>query len=205
LALVAASRPSPVAEGFAAALDERLAGSAGLTTVQLPPLEVDNSRELAQTVQPDITPQRAEEIIRLAAGSPFWIRALAQGGAEVDASRAVRFTLGAAGSEARALVAALAVAGRPLSTDDIGELMEWPWERARHAVDEVVARGLAVEEDGAVALAHDLIRQGALGGLADDARRASRGSPSRSDRRTSRPSAQASTGHFAWTNPRRSC
>ena len=171
LALVAASRPSPLAEGLAAALDERLAGSSGLSTLQLPPLETDSARRLAQTIEPGITTERAEEIVRLAAGSPFWIRALAQGGTEVDASRAVRFRLGAAGGDARALVAALAVAGRPLSTDDLGELMEWPWERAARAVEEVVARGLAVEEDGAVALAHDLIRQGALGGLADDARR----------------------------------
>ncbi len=171
LAFVAASRPSPFAGGFAAALDERLAGSLGLTTLQLPPLEPDSALLLAQAVEPGITTERAEEIVRLAAGSPFWIRALAQGGTEVDASRAVRSRLGAASGDARALVAALAVAGRPLSTGDIGELMEWPGERAARAVAEVVARGLAVEEDGAVALAHDLIREGALGGLADDARR----------------------------------
>jgi DNA-binding CsgD family transcriptional regulator len=171
LAVVAASRPSPAASNFAASIGERLAGGLGLTIVELPALDEADSLRLLRAVAPDLSPARAEQIVGQAAGSPFWIRALAQGRAGLDAATVISVRLGAAGGDARALVAALAVAGRPLSSADLEELMEWPPDRVAAAIRDVEARGLAIAAGGGVSLAHDLIRETAVGGLTGAARR----------------------------------
>jgi DNA-binding NarL/FixJ family response regulator len=171
LALVAASRPSPRAERFAAALGERLDGTVGLALIELRPLPAEEALALARSVAPELPAHEQGEVVRRAAGSPFWIRALAGGGRERDAAGVVAARLAGVGGDARALVAALAVAGRPLRRDDLEGLMEWEPDRAAAAVDEAGGGGLTIEAPDGVALAHDLLREGALQGVAAEARR----------------------------------
>jgi AAA ATPase domain len=171
LTLLAASRPSPRAERFAAALRSRLQGCSGLAFIDLQPLSPGDALELARSVAPELAADERGDVVRRAAGSPFWIRALARGGGERDAAGVVAARLAGVGGDARALVAALAVAGRPVGRDDLDGLMGWERGRTAAAAEEAAGRGLALETVEGVALAHDLIREGALGGVSPEARR----------------------------------
>jgi DNA-binding NarL/FixJ family response regulator len=170
LALLAATRPSPRAERFAASL-RGLEGGLGLELIELAPLGAAEARELARSVAPELVPEERDAVVRRAAGSPFWIRALARGGGARDAAGVVAARLGEAGGDARAAVSALAVAGRPLPRADLEALMEWPADAADAALDEAVGQGLAAEGPEGVALTHDLIREGALAAVPPEARR----------------------------------
>ena len=171
LALLAASRPSPRADRFAASLRSRLSGCEGLVVIDLPPLAPDEALLLARAAAPGLSDAQAEDLVRRAGGSPFWVGGLARGGAGPDAAGIVLERLRGAGGDARGLVAALAVAGRPVAAADLERLMEWPAERTADAVADAVAQGLAIDRGDGVALAHELIREGALGGVTEGARR----------------------------------
>jgi DNA-binding NarL/FixJ family response regulator len=171
LALAAASRPSSRADRFVAALEHRLTGCAGVAVIDLPPLAEREALELARAAAPGISDEDAGDLVRRAAGSPFWVHGLARGGAGPDAARVVLDRLGEVAGDARGLVLALAVAGRPIPSADLERLMEWPPDRTAAAVGDAVAQGLAIDRAEGVALAHELIREGALDGVSGEARR----------------------------------
>ena len=151
LAVLAASRPP----------EPQLAEA---EPIHLEALERDDGVELATQLAPELDRAAAERLWSRAAGNPFWIEALARGDAPgADATQLVTSRLRSAGTDAAEVIALLAVAARPLVTPDIAEIEGWPSERVDAAVGTLVANGLAVAGTPEVGLAHDLIREAALG------------------------------------------
>jgi len=158
LALIAAGRPSANDASLSASLAQVLPPQR-LTRLELGPLAGGEALELVRSLAPGLGDVRAREVAALAGGYPFWLQALVRtGGAAADAGRLVTARLRGASADAAAVVALLAVVGRPLGVADLARLNGWHSGRAEHAVQEVVARGLAVESAAVVRLAHDLIR-----------------------------------------------
>jgi DNA-binding CsgD family transcriptional regulator len=159
LALIAAGRPSANDASLSASLAQVLP-PARLTRLELEPLTSSEAIELVRALAPGLGDAQAREVVSLAGGYPFWLEALARtGGATSDAARLVRARLSGASADAGAVLALLAVVGRPLGMADLARLNLWQLRRAEHAVQEVVARGLVVESAAVVRLAHDLIRE----------------------------------------------
>ncbi|MDP9266488.1 MAG: LuxR family transcriptional regulator [Chloroflexota bacterium] len=170
LVLISAARPSRNATSFADSLAQTLPAQC-LTRLDLGPLASDEALELAKTLAPNIGDDAARALAEKSGGSPFWLDALARsGGAEVDTGRLVTARLRGASADAGALLAALAIAARPLALANAAELNDWSQERAEHAARELVTRGIAVESGGALQLAHDLIRAAAVGEIPDEQR-----------------------------------
>lgn len=158
LALIAAGRPSANNASLSASLAQVLPAQR-LTRLELGPLASGEALELVRSLAPGLGDTRAQEVTSLAGGSPFWMEALVRtGGVATDAARLVTARLRGASAEAGAVVALLAVMGRPLPVADLAHLNGWPAGRAERALQEVVARGLAVESATVVRFAHDLVR-----------------------------------------------
>jgi DNA-binding CsgD family transcriptional regulator len=153
LALLAASRPSWVPAPFAEA-----------ATIELGPLSQDEGVRLARGLAPDLDKDAAARLWERAQGSPFWLEALARG-TDADAGGLVTARLRGTGADTAALLALLAVAGRPLARDDVAWIAEWSTERVDAAERALVARALATEVAGMIRPAHDLIRETAAGQL----------------------------------------
>jgi DNA-binding CsgD family transcriptional regulator len=174
LALIAAARPSAQAATFSASLRQALPLDR-IADLTLEPLSAEESLELVAALAPDLEHDVARTVSARAAGSPFWLEALVRSG-EADAARLVTSRLRGAGADASALLALLAVAGRPLALADAAALEEWPGERVDHAATELVTRGVALETATAgLRLAHDLVREAAYRDVPEEARRALHG------------------------------
>jgi DNA-binding CsgD family transcriptional regulator len=158
LALIAAGRLSANDASLSVSLAQVLPPRR-VTRLELGPLAGGDAVELVRSLAPGLGDAQAREVASLAGGSPFWVEALVRtGGAAADAARLVTARLRGVSADAGAVVAVLAVVGRPLSVADLSRLNGWAAGRAEHAVQEVVGRGLAVESAAVVRLAHDLIR-----------------------------------------------
>jgi predicted ATPase len=160
LALFAATRSSAAASAFA---DGKV--------LELGPLAHEETRELVDTLAPELGPDAVREISERSGGSPFWAEALARSaGTELDLVGLVTARLRGVSPDAAALLALVAVAGRPLALLDAAALEEWREDRAEHAAAELVTRGVALESGGAIRLVHDLIRSAAARELPDERR-----------------------------------
>jgi DNA-binding CsgD family transcriptional regulator len=160
LVVIAAARPSPVAASFAGAIAAALP-DARRTTVELGGLPLDAGVALVRAIDDRLDAGTAEQLWRRTAGSPFWLEALALGQGSTDGSRLVGDRLRALSVDAAELLNALAVGARPFGREQLAKLLTWPAGRLDQAARELVVRGLAVEEYGALRLAHDLIREAA--------------------------------------------
>jgi DNA-binding CsgD family transcriptional regulator len=143
-----------------------------VVVVELGPLARDEGVQLALALNPNLGGERAALLWEQAQGSPFWVEALARaraGGG--DLTHLLTDRLRGVGVDAGALLASLAVAGRPIALDDLATLAEWPAERVRDALASLVRRGVAVETSGTVRIAHDLFREAALEDIPEEARR----------------------------------
>jgi DNA-binding NarL/FixJ family response regulator len=170
LALVAAGRPSSNEAALSASLGQVLPPER-LARLELGPLASGEALQLAKALAPALRDDEARELAGLAGGSPFWIEALVRtGGAVADAGRLVTARLRGASVDAGALVALLAVAGRPLALADAADLSGWEAERTAQAARELVVRGVAVESAAVLRLAHDLIRAAAAREIPDEHR-----------------------------------
>jgi len=170
LALLAFARPSSNSTSFAASLAQVLPAER-VASVELGPLTIDEACELVRALAPRIHAPAARELAEKSGGSPFWVEALVHTTeGEVDAGRLVTGRLRGASTDAGELLALLAIAGRPIAIGDAADLNVWEPERAAHAASELVARGIAVGDDGAVRLAHDLIRAAAVRAIPDERR-----------------------------------
>jgi DNA-binding NarL/FixJ family response regulator len=167
-ALIAVARPSERATSFAASLGQLLAEQ--FKQIELGPLASEEAVELAKALAPDLRDDTARALAAKSNGSPFWLEALVRSGglAEVDAGRLVTARLRGASVDAAALLALLAIVGRPLAFADAAELRGWEEERTERAARELVARGVAVESRGVFSLAHDLIRAAAAREIPDE-------------------------------------
>jgi AAA ATPase domain len=161
LALIAAGRPSPNTTSLAASLAQMLPAER-MRRIELGPLSSEETVELVKALAPTIDEDSGRELAETSGGSPFWLEALVRsGGADVEAGRLVTVRLRGTSTDASTLLALLAVAARPLALVDAAALHGWKIERTEQAARELLTRGVAVETDGMLGLAHDLIRAAA--------------------------------------------
>jgi DNA-binding CsgD family transcriptional regulator len=166
IALLGASRPSARTSTFANSLAQLLGPSGRFNVVELHPLARDEGIRLVASLDPSIRPELAAQLWDQATGSPFWLAALAMANtSELDPGEIVAQRLRGLASDASAALAALTIAGKPLSLGELARLHEWSGPRTDNAITELVSRGLAVAPPGGVALSHDLIRSAALRSL----------------------------------------
>ncbi len=161
LVVIGAARPSAAAVTFTKGIDGPLPDARRLA-IELRGLPRDAGVALARAIDEHLDERAAEDMWRRAAGSPFWLEALARERHAANALDLVRDWLRTLTADAGSLVSALAIVARPAARDELAGLLRWPATRLDHAVREIVARGLASEVPGAVRLAHDLIREAAF-------------------------------------------
>jgi DNA-binding CsgD family transcriptional regulator len=165
LVLIAASRPSPALDVFASSLASALPIDA-ITEIELGGLNREEGIQLVLILSPEVGDAEAVELWRKAGGSPFWLQALVRTeDIDTDAAQLVRARLRSASADATAVLALLAVAGRPLAHSEAAALQEWPPKRLDQACRELIARGIAVEAGGVLRLVHELVRAAYVGGL----------------------------------------
>lgn len=166
LALFAATRPG----GPGIALADVLAPDR-VRLLELTPMSREDGIQLACALDGSLVPARAADLWTKAQGSPFWLETLVRGGADESLGSLLTVRLRGASSDGAGLLALLAVAGRPVPPADVATLAGWQAARSESALTELVERGLAVRAAGAVQLAHDLIRDAALGDIPEASRR----------------------------------
>ena len=167
LAAFAATRPHEKGTEFAEALS-----TDRVTVIELSALNREESVELARALDPALDRTRAAQLYERAQGSPFWLEALVrEGGAIDDPAQFLTGRLRGGGADAAALVALLAVIGRPVDIAEAAALLDWPVGRVDGAFDDLGARGIAVRTGATARLTHDLIRESALAGLPRERRR----------------------------------
>lgn len=160
LIVIAAARPSPAAAAFAAGADTVVPADRR-ADIELGPLALEEGVSLAHALDARLGDVEAAELWRRARGSPFWLQSLVLAGQTADPSGLIQDRFRVMSGDAAVLVAALTVGGRPLRTDDLGWVLEWPADRVRHAARELVSGGLALDAAGMLRTAHDLIREAA--------------------------------------------
>ncbi|HEU5084511.1 MAG TPA: LuxR family transcriptional regulator [Acidimicrobiales bacterium] len=157
LTVMVASRPGASAGRAATALDRVLGRR--FVLIDVPPLPVEDARELALRTNPDLADQEAAALVERAAGSPFWVQALARtDGTRDDALDLLRRRAASCSTDASLLLSLLAVWGRSVASDEIAAVTGWERQRVDAAAAELAGRGLIVESGPALALAHDLLR-----------------------------------------------
>jgi len=170
-ALLAAGRSSAASTEFIESLGRLLPGDA-FALIELTALARQEGIALARTLSPTLTETAAEEAWHRAAGSPFWIAALVrQESGELRLDRLVRERLQAAGVDAGELLGLLALAALPLTGAEIRHITGWRANRVRRAIEELVARGVAVGSSASVQIGHDLIREEVERDMSDSAKR----------------------------------
>jgi DNA-binding CsgD family transcriptional regulator len=168
LVVLAATRPSATSIAFADSASHAL-GSDAVTLLALGGLDRDSGIQLVRSAAPRLSEAEANQLWIKAAGSPFWLEALARtGGVQADARQLLGERQREASADSTMLLGLLAVASRPLALSEAGRLADWPSERLENAASELVARGLAVDASGVLRPAHDLIREAALAALPND-------------------------------------
>jgi DNA-binding CsgD family transcriptional regulator len=163
MTLLVAGRPS---SNVAAVIDgaERLVpDSSRHLVLDVGRLSTEASRELLASIAPSLGPAETDAVIERAGGSPFWLQTLARAEPEV-VDRASTLRLREASADGVALLAALAVIGRPTDHDELSLVLEWPLPRVDHALVELDARGL-VSRGVTVSLVHDLVAETVAEGL----------------------------------------
>jgi DNA-binding CsgD family transcriptional regulator/TPR repeat protein len=172
LALVVASRPSPIADRFGASLATALGDGLRPATMHLPPLDRAEGIRFVVSRSSAIERDDAAALWVRAGGSPFWLDLLIQAhGGESDFDEVVAARVQGLTADANTLLATLAIVGRPTHATELEDLIAWPPERTVAASTELVLRGLAIDDGGVTRLAHDLIRDVVIGRIPDTTRR----------------------------------
>ena len=170
LIVIASARPSPAAAAFSSGVAAEMPAERQ-ALIELGPLALEDGLLLARGIDGGLDEAKAIDLWRRAAGSPFWLEALARGSGADDRSSLIGERLRTLSGDAGTLLGALAVAARPFVIDDIAVVLAWEIERVRHAARELIARGLALEATGSLQLTHDLIREAVSAALPTAARR----------------------------------
>lgn len=168
LAVLAASRPSPDTAPFVHGLRSLLEET--FAEISLGPLDRTDAIALARQLSPSLDDGAAERLHERAAGSPFWIKALA-GGDEQDPGRVVANRLRGAPPDAAVLMTTLVLAGRPLPAFEAATVLEWEERRLDEAVRHLVNRGVVALTGEMVTVGHDLIRHAATSQVPEEQRR----------------------------------
>ena len=160
LIVIAAARPAPAAATFGASIDVVVPAERRVH-IALGPLALEDGLSLAHALDANIGDVAAAELWRRAGGSPFWLQSLILGATTPDRSSIIQDRLRVLGSDAAALLVALAIGGRPFTVHDLSRILEWESARFGRAAGELIGRGLVVEGAGMLRTAHDLIREAA--------------------------------------------
>jgi DNA-binding CsgD family transcriptional regulator len=159
LAVVVASRPSPIADRFAAALATLLDEATPPLRLELPPLDRAAGISFIADRTSSIDRRDAEDLWERAGGSPFWLDLLAQAhDREGSIDQVVAGRVAALTPDANHVLTKLAIVGRPIEPLELATLVGWSDERTIVATSELVGRGLAIDAGDVVRPAHDLIR-----------------------------------------------
>ena len=170
LTVLAAGRPSAALTTFASRIENELPPDRRARH-ELAPLTRAAGSTLALAIDPRLTAVAAADLWRRATGSPFWLELLARSSGGDDPSTAIGERLRGLGRDDARLLAALSVAGRPISVEDLGGLLGWPARRVIGAAHDLLTIGLVVESVGGLRPVHDLIREAALNELPQGERR----------------------------------
>ena len=170
LLVVVCGRDTPAIATFAEAVRHVLDDGA-VASITLGPLDREAGLTLLRTAAPGLSAPEAADVWRHASGSPFWLHALASG-TDRRAPGVVATRLRGLTDDAVGLLGAIAVVGRPIATVDLADLLGWPAGRAVDAAVGLTDRGLVVDRDGGLQVAHDLLREAAVERLRPEARRA---------------------------------
>ena len=169
LLLVVAGRDTPAIAALEDAVRHVLDRDA-VASISLQPLDRDASLSLLREAAPGLGAIDAAEVSSLAAGSPFWLHALASG-TDRRALDVVATRLRGLADDAAGMLGAIAVIGRPVAAGDLATLLRWPAERALRAAASLADRGLVVDRDGGLQVVHDLLRAAAVERLQPETRR----------------------------------
>lgn len=138
-----------------------------VSSIDLGPLDLADGISLVRSLAPDTDPRRAAEIHELAAGFPFWIRAVVAAGL-AGAGTLTRDRLQGVTADGVRLTALLTVLGYPSAADELARLLRWSETRLAAALAELTARAIVVERAGSIRLAHDLLRAAAEREIPDE-------------------------------------
>lgn len=158
LGLVCASRPGAPVAAFQQAL-HGLGDTVQVVDLTLGPLDAESGAALAQHHAPSLELEAAAQVYREAAGSPFWIAALArrQHPTSPPADPLTR-RLASLPPEAAQLLALMTVVARPIRYDDLAGLSGWYPDRVAPAIASLCERAVATSTGPMVQLVHDLVR-----------------------------------------------
>src|SRR5439155_124343 len=112
--------------------------------IELGPLLQDDAVALAEQLAPNLDQDGADRLWEASGGSPFWLEVLAHGleeGARTQHAVAERLRL--VDPDGGTVLAALAVAARPLMPSDLAGLLDWPISHLESAVRGLLDRALA--------------------------------------------------------------
>jgi DNA-binding NarL/FixJ family response regulator len=170
LVLVVAGRDTPAIVGFEEAVRHVLEPDS-VASIALRPLDREAGLTLLREAAPDLPAADATEIWRRAAGSPFWLHALASG-TDRRAPDVVATRLRGLAEDAAGMLGAIAVVGRPVGARELADLLGWPAERAADAAVGLTDRGLVVDRGAGLQVVHDLLRDAAIERLRPETRHA---------------------------------
>ncbi|TMD29941.1 MAG: hypothetical protein E6I94_05695, partial [Chloroflexi bacterium] len=157
--LLAAARPSSAVGILSDAMRSISGDVPVLRTIELGPLLQDDAVALAEQLAPNLDQDGADRLWEASGGSPFWLEVLAHGREEgARTQHAVAERLRLVDPDGGTVLAALAVAARPLMPSDLAGLLDWPISHLESAVRGLLDRGLAAQTGGTVQVVHDLIR-----------------------------------------------
>ena len=166
LVLLAAGRPTAASARLGDSLSAVVADPDRLVRLDLVPLDRSAGTDLVRSLDPGLDEVTAGQVWERAGGSPFWIEVLVLERTGRAAGTALERRLRAAAGDAAALVAVLAVAGRPLERPVLADVVQQPTARVERAVVDLVALGLARDDSGEIAVAHSIVRERVLATLA---------------------------------------
>ena len=161
--VVVTTRPGDISDGAAAVWSRALVSAGRWQQIQLPPLTPHEVEAMAASMAPDLlSVAQIAALVGRGEGNPFFVEQLLASGevtrlpeelAELLRSRAAATT-----PSAHDVLRVLAVAGRPLSDDELTTVTGHDADRVRDALRELVGAALArLTGDGLCTLRHALL------------------------------------------------
>ncbi|MGH2752234.1 MAG: AAA family ATPase [Actinomycetota bacterium] len=158
IGLIAAARPSPVADSFGGALRQVFVATDDHASLSLVALSRAEGVELAQDLMPELDDEQAADIWERARGSPFWLELLARTGSQDHVDRVITDRLRGISTDAAALLTLVVVAARPVSVEEAASELEWAATRVDFSANELLGRGVIQRSLDNLVVTHDLIR-----------------------------------------------
>ena len=178
IGIVTAGRPTPDTARFIRSVVDLFRAPERCLSISLGPLDRAEGVSLGMAIRPSLDEATAETLWSSGRGSPFWMTLAAHHEAhgptdpEDPGTTIVGDLLRSVTSDASRCIAALAVAGRPVTVDTVRQLTGWPAPRTDAALGELMSHGLVRSSADMVTTAHDLVREAVAATLnADDATR----------------------------------